>query len=84
MCMVLLNGVEDHVADAAGVTAAQPWRDTDMGSKVAVRTFSLSARRHFRKSSSCCSKSASNSENSVPTCNKSLIFNFAMQADSTN
>lgn len=27
MCMVLLDGVEDHTADAAGVTTAQPWRD---------------------------------------------------------
>lgn len=27
VCMVLLNGVEDHTADAAGVTTAQPWRD---------------------------------------------------------
>lgn len=41
VCMVLLNGVEDHIADAAGVTAAQSWRDTDTGSKVTVRTSSV-------------------------------------------
>lgn len=81
MCMVLLNGVEDHVADAAGVSAAQPWRDTDTGSKFPVSTFSISA---HRKQQLCSSKSASNSENSVLTCNKSLIFNSALQADSAN
>lgn len=29
VCVVLLNGVEDHTADTAGVTTAQPWRDRD-------------------------------------------------------
>lgn len=41
VCMILLNGVEDHIADAAGVTAAQSWRDRDTGSKVTVRTSSV-------------------------------------------
>ena len=27
VCMVLLNGVEDHTADTTGVTTAQPWRE---------------------------------------------------------
>lgn len=47
--MVLLDGVEDHIADAAGVTAAQSWRDTDTGSKVTVRTSSVHARSRCRK-----------------------------------
>ncbi len=29
VCMVLLDGVEDHTADTAGVTTAQPWSDTN-------------------------------------------------------
>lgn len=29
VCMVLLDGVEDHTADAAGITTTQPWWDTD-------------------------------------------------------
>lgn len=49
VCMVLLNGVEDHIADAAGVTAAQSWRDRDTGSKVTVRTFSVHPRCRCRK-----------------------------------
>lgn len=49
VCMVLLNGVEDHVADAAGVTAAQPWRDTDRGTKFPVRMFAISAHSCLRK-----------------------------------
>lgn len=49
MCMVLLNGVEDHVADAAGVTAAQPWGDTDKGTEVPVRMLAISACSGFRK-----------------------------------
>lgn len=49
VCMVLLNGVEDHIADTAGVTAAQSWGDTDTGSKVTVRAFSVCVRGRFRK-----------------------------------
>lgn len=33
VCMVLLNGVEDHTADTAGITTTQPWRDTDTQGK---------------------------------------------------
>lgn len=84
VCMVLLNGVEDHVADAAGVTAAQAWRDRH-GFKGPCENILKKFMQSFQKAAAAAAtKSAPASENSVPTCSKSLIFNSALQADSAN
>lgn len=56
VCMVLLNGVEDHIADTAGVTAAQSWGDTGTGPKVTVRAFSCVCAQPLQKAAAAAPK----------------------------
>ena len=56
--MVLFDGVEDDTADAAGVTTAQPWRDTDTQVQYRPSGHSHNSMVHKKLSSSSSSGSS--------------------------